>query len=136
MSQTMTAIYNTRSSAEEARDDLLKLKIPPQDISLHAGGEPAGAAESGSGDRGFLQNLFELFVPQDEHPTYLEHMRRGGYLVAARVPDGLISDAEDILHRHDPLDLNDRATEGQKEAWSGGRTSAESSSRLRRYSRR
>ena len=35
----------------------------------------------------FWRNLFEIFIPHSEHPTYLEGMRAGSFVVAAQVPE-------------------------------------------------
>ena len=110
MAQAMTAVYDTRGAAEAARDGLLALGIDPADVSLQTSGKSERIAKSGSGARGFWQNLFELFIPEHEHPTYLEHLRRGGFMIAAHVPDGRERDAEKVLERGQPADVTGKGT--------------------------
>ena len=53
-------------------------------------------------------------------------MRRGGYLLTARVPEGLEDQAVDALERHDPVDLDQRAESWRQEGWTGYQAGATS----------
>jgi hypothetical protein len=133
MSQAMTAVYETRGAAESARDGLLAIGIPERDILIRGAGDPdrSAASESGSGEHGFWENLFELFIPRSEHPTYLEGLRRGAFMVGVQVPDGRERDAEKVLEGCDPIDLNEHARGWRDEGWDDRSPSTSQSGRER-----
>ena len=57
-------------------------------------GRPS-ATDAGDEDRGFWAGLSDLFVPDEDRSAYAEGVRRGGYLLTARVPEGLEDQALD-----------------------------------------
>ena len=125
MTQTKTAMYDTRGAAEMARDGLISLGIATTDISIRGTDDAADTGmTSGSEDKGFWASLADMFVPDDDRPTYEEGMRRGGYLLSARVPDGLETQAEDVMERADPIDIDARSESWRQEGWSNQGTTA------------
>lgn len=117
MAQAMTAVYDTLGAAETARDGLLAMNIPEADICLRGTGGNPDPVDPATG--GFWRNLFDIFIPQSEHPTYLEGMRRGKFMVAVQVPEGREAAAERVLERCGPIDLDDHAENWRKEGWTG-----------------
>src|SRR3954462_10743339 len=93
---TLTAMYDDRSAAETARDRLVGLGVPAADVTGR--GTDAGTAAPTAGeDKGFLHSLADLFAPDEDRHTYAEGLRRGGYLLSARVPERLEDRAIDLL---------------------------------------
>jgi hypothetical protein len=92
MSRAITAIFASRAAAERARDSIVALGVAP-DAVLVRGGEDREA----SANQGFWRNLFESFIPHSEHPTYLEGMRAGSFVLAAQVSDAQADAVERIL---------------------------------------
>ena len=58
-------------------------------------------------------------MPDEDRHTYAEGVKRGGYLLSARVPDGLQDAAADILEACDPIDLDQRSETWRQEGWTG-----------------
>jgi hypothetical protein len=133
MTQAMTAVYETRAAAEAARNGLLALRIPVENILIRGAGnsEPAPGSGTGSGEHGFWRNLFESFIPKSEHPTYLEGMRRGAMMVGVQVPNGLEDQAEHVLESCGPIDLNAHASSWRESGWNKGSPDPAAGVRLR-----
>ena len=121
MTQTMTALYDSRGAAETARNELIALGITDGDISIRGTETDAtsGTSATGTEDKGFWASLGDLFMPDDDRYTYSEGMRRGGYLLSVRVPDGLEDQAVDVMERSDPVDLDERSQTWRQEGWTG-----------------
>ena len=130
MTQTMTALYDTRGAAEAARDELLTLGITEGSISI--GGADTTTTTSSSStdteDKGFWASLGDLFMPDDDRSAYSEGMRRGGYLLSVQVPDGFEAQAEAALERSDPIDIDERSQTWRQEGWTGTGSAAGSTS--------
>ena len=125
MTQTKTAMYDTRGAAETARDGLIALGVAEADISIR--GTETGSSDTlatGSEDKGFWASLADIFVPDDDRSTYEEGMRRGGYLLSARVPDGLEIQAEEVMEGADPVDIDQRSESWRQEGWTSTGTTA------------
>src|SRR5215218_5488547 len=92
--RTLTAMYDTKGAAESARDDLVALGLASADVTIRGADAGTGAASgatasTGTEDKGFWAGLADLFVPDEDRSAYAEGVRRGGYLLSARVPDGM-----------------------------------------------
>ena len=90
--RTMTAMYDTKGAAESARDGLVALGVPSAEVTIRGtedGGSGATSTSSATEDKGFWSSLADLFAPDEDRYTYAEGVRRGGYLLTARVPEGL-----------------------------------------------
>jgi uncharacterized protein (TIGR02271 family) len=114
--RTMTAMYDSRGAAETARDELVALGIPAGAILVR--GTDTGETAT-TEDKGFWASLGDMFFPDDDRTVYEEGVRRGGYLLTARVPAGLEDQASDILERSDPVDLDARAETWRQSGWTG-----------------
>ena len=104
------------------------LAIPGLGIVVAAG--PIASALSGAVvggvTGGFLNALVEWGIPEEEAEYYAEEVRRGGTLVAAKVPEHQVEDAMDALDDHDPVDVERRAEYWrEEEGWAGYDAGAE-----------
>jgi uncharacterized protein (TIGR02271 family) len=115
--QTLTAMYDTRGAAETARDGLMTLGIESDAIVIRGTG--TGAETVPDTDRGFWASLSDLFLPAEDHHTYAEGVRRGGYLLSARVPEPMVEQASEVLEQADPIDLDERAASWRESGWAG-----------------
>jgi hypothetical protein len=90
------------------------LAIPGIGPVVAAGPLVAGLVGAGLGAAtgGLLGALVEWGIPESEAGYYAEGVRRGGTLVAVRVPDMQANEVADIMNRHNPTDVQRRA-----EAW-------------------
>ncbi len=119
--RTLTAMYDTRGAAESARNDLVALGIPSANVTIRGteSGSSTSSTSSATEDKGFLDKLADFFFPEEDQHTYAEGIRRGGYLLSARVPDGLEGQATDVLERYDPVDVDERAESWRQSGWAG-----------------
>ena len=82
----------------------------------------AGAATgalAGGAAGGLLGALVDAGLPEEQAQYYAEGVRRGGTLLAVRVPDTLVEEARDTLERYDPVDVEERAATWRQQGWSG-----------------
>jgi hypothetical protein len=82
-------------------------------------------------DTGIWASIKQLFSGDDH--VYEEGMRRGGYLVTARVDDGLADSAHRILGDDANVDLDARQTEWQRDGWTGSRDEGRATGRVGSY---
>jgi uncharacterized protein (TIGR02271 family) len=114
---TVTALYDTRGAAEAARDGLIGISIHEEDISIRSTDDLSQPVEQES--KGFWASLGDLFMPDEDRSLYSEGVRRGGYLLVANVPEGMEREAEEIMDRADPIDLDERSANWRSEGWTG-----------------
>lgn len=118
--RTLTAMYDTRGAAESARDDLVALGIPSADVMVRGGeSSSADAGTAAAEDKGFWASLADALFPDDDRETYAEGLRRGGYLLTVRLRDGNEDQVLDVLERHDPIDIDERAATWRQSGWAG-----------------
>lgn len=133
--RTVTAMFDNRADAESARERLAAAGISQDQVSIHdqnslarSNAAPGGSTGSGSdlldrrdrdgdGDRetGLWQSIKDFFSG-DEH-VYEEGMRRGGYLLTARVEDDRADAAIDILDDDGTVDLEERSNAWRSDGW-------------------
>jgi uncharacterized protein (TIGR02271 family) len=113
MSRTVTALYDSRSEAESAKQRLSQT-VDTDSVRIldHESGSSSNSSE-GSG--GWLS---KLFMADDDRQTYHEGMRRGGFMLCAEVDsdedaDRIIS----ILEETSPVDLDERSQSWRNEGW-------------------
>ena len=118
--RNLTAMYDTRGAAESARDQLAAIGIAHDAISIHGtDGGTAASSETATEEPGFWASLANLFMPDEDRHTYAEGLKRGSYLLSARVPDELAEAAEDILESSEPIDLDERSASWRQNGWAG-----------------
>ena len=117
--RTLTAMYDTSGAAESARDQLVGIGVAREAISIHGTeGEAIGSSPT-TEPTGFWASLADLFMPDEDRHTYSEGLRRGSYLLSARVSDELEAAAADILEGSEPIDLDHRRANWRQEGWAG-----------------
>lgn len=120
MTRTLTSMYDTRDLAESARDQLAGIGVTRDAITIHgAEAGTAGSTAAVNEDKGFWASLADFFMPDEDRHTYSEGLRRGGYLLSARVPDELEEAAADILEGSSSIDLDERSASWRQEGWTG-----------------
>ena len=115
MDRTLSALFDDRTDAVSAADDLVAAGIARENISVVSEAEPPDTGAPGaaygtpSGEWGFRATLADLFMPEEDVATYREGVSRGGATLIARMDDGLVDRAIDILETHNAVDLAERA---------------------------
>jgi hypothetical protein len=85
MSRTVTALFDSRSDAEAAKQRLQQSRIDADNIAIHdksssGFNENSYSSSSDPGDVGSIKNAF---LPDEDRHTYEEGVRRGGVLLTA-----------------------------------------------------
>jgi len=118
--RTVTAMYDSSSAAEAARDRLVGIGVPSAAITIRGTGASTGTTTTAGDDtRSFWEELKSLFVPDEDRQTYAEGLRRGSYLLTAQVPAGLEDQVYDVLEDSGAVDLDTRTSEWQASGWKG-----------------
>src|SRR5258706_1367817 len=78
----------------------------------------AGAA-TGAIAGGLLGALVEYGVSEEEAPVYAETVRRGGTLVSVRADESKADQAEAIMRKYNPIDMQERGRSYREEGWTG-----------------
>ncbi|NLG51601.1 MAG: hypothetical protein GX552_15970 [Chloroflexi bacterium] len=73
----------------------------------------------GAGVGAIVGALANLGVTEEEARVYAEGVRRGGTLVLAQTSDQMVTQAANIMDRHNPADMEQRATEWRSGGWTG-----------------
>ena len=111
--QTIVAIYDTPAHAELAVQDMLQANVPESAIHRHAqegsyaGRATAPAARDQEGP-GFWSSLFGG-QPDHDVSVYDRSLSNGANAVSVEVPDEHVAAVMDILERHNPIDIDERA---------------------------
>src|ERR1700712_5452602 len=111
--ETIVAVYDTSEHAALAVRDLEAAGVPSSAISQHAsGGAATGSTTSAAPvrEQGFWASLFGG-EPQYEHDTTVfdRSMTSGSTVVTVKASEQHLTQAMDILERHNPIDLDERA---------------------------
>jgi uncharacterized protein (TIGR02271 family) len=121
MSRTITAMFDSRSDAEQARMRLTEAGIDAGRAQIiDQSHSSSNASDGGSSDgQGFWASLKEAFLPDEDSYAYEEGMRRGGYLLCAEVDETQADRATEILDSDGTVDFDRRQDEWRTEGWSG-----------------
>jgi hypothetical protein len=74
-------------------------------------------AVAGGVTGGLLGVLVDMGVPEETAQVYADGIRRGGTLVAIQTADDMAQAAVDIMNRHNPVDIKQRASEWSQPDW-------------------
>lgn len=74
-------------------------------------------AVAGGATGGIVGGLLDMDIPEAEARRYVEGVRRGGTLVSVQAASEEVSRVEDILSRHDPIDIERRASYWRESGW-------------------
>jgi uncharacterized protein (TIGR02271 family) len=86
----------------------------PLAAALMAGiGAAAGAATGG-----IVASLIDFGIPEEEANIYAENIRRGGTLVAVEVDDDRVGEAQNVMNRYSPVDIEESGNTFRSSGWS------------------
>lgn len=106
---TVVGLFDSQQEAEQARQDLIDHGFSEEEVSV------SQQASEGGQDRGFWDSVRDFFSGEDA-AYYEEASRRGAIVVTAKVRGEQRADeAADILERHNPVDVEDRASQWRDE---------------------
>jgi uncharacterized protein (TIGR02271 family) len=113
--ETIVAVYDTSEHASLAIRDLEAAGVPTSAISRHSEGDVTTGSTTTTGvqrrEPGFWASLFGG-EPEYEHDTtvYDRSMQGGSTVVTVKASEQHLSQVMEILERHGPIDLDDRAS--------------------------
>ena len=119
MTSTITALFDSRSDAEAAKERLKSARVDVDHIQIHDK-TSAGYNETGYSthqDRGMWDSIKHAFLPDEDRHTYEEGVRRGGVLLTADVDDSNVDEAVAVLEEAKTIDIDDRANEWRSNGW-------------------
>ena len=117
--RTITALYDSRYHAEAARSQLTAMGIPENEVRITTdGGSASGPANEGE-HRGFFASLKDFFMPDEDRHAYHEGVRRGGYLLTARVDEDRADTVCRALDESGAVDFDARQQQWRSEGWTG-----------------
>ncbi len=109
--RTITALYDTRAAAEEAKKTLSGIGVSSVDIHDEAtvsNPKPAG---------GLIEEVKHIFGMHDDAHAYSEGLRRGRVLLTAKVGDENTEEAIRLLEDSGAVDIDEEQTDWQNNGW-------------------
>jgi len=112
--ETVVAVFDTAEHASRVVQDLEAAGVPSSDITQHASsGLTTGSTTSTTPvrEKGFWASLFGG-EPEYEHDTavYDRSLESGSTVVTVKTSEQYLTHVVDILERHNPIDIDERAT--------------------------
>ena len=107
MAKTVVGLFEDSSQAQAVVRDLQAAGFDRKDIHMDGGNASGGTSGSG----GLMATLTSNGVPADDARLYEQGVRRGNTLVRVRTDDEDADEAIAIFNRHNPIDLDSRASE-------------------------
>lgn len=107
--EKVVAVFDTPEHAENAVRALKVSGFSADDISVVNNETLDDRGAKVATETGFWHRLFGSDVDMHEAKVYGHTIGKGGSIVTLRAPDTLVQKAVDILHTHNPVDVNQRA---------------------------
>jgi uncharacterized protein (TIGR02271 family) len=120
MSQTtITAIFDSYRQAQDARDRLVSLGLAEGDVRVVSQGASDGTTTTDhpDGHKGIWESIKDFFIADEDRETYTEGLRRGAFLLTARVDDRNLNEARSSLESSGAIDLDQRVEEWRSSGW-------------------
>ncbi len=106
---TIVAVYDNASHADAAVRDLESIGVPSSAIARHSGASTTGQTVSSepAHEKGFWSSLFGGDSGHEE--VYSRSMTEGSSVVTVKAADEHVQPVSDVLERHNPVDMDERA---------------------------
>ncbi len=114
MKRTVTALYETRAQAEQVQAALEAAHLG-DDVDIREDPDAARTAEPGHRD--LKTWLSDLMGGHDDRHVYIEGVRRGHFMLSAKVDELSETRAAEILDSAAPVDLESAQTTWRAEGW-------------------
>lgn len=106
--EMIVAVFDTAAHADAAVQDLLSAHVPQGAISTHANSVSGGTATS-TEKPGLWASLFGG-EPDHDTAVYSHSVQGGSTVVTVKTPDRDVASVMSILARHNPIDIDERAS--------------------------
>lgn len=119
MSKIVTAMFDSRSDAEMARERLSSIGVDAGSVSIvdQSTSGFSSSEYSTHQNKGFWATLKDAFLPDEDRHTYEEGVRRGHYLLTASVDDQYADEATRILDDANTIDIDERSSQWRQSGW-------------------
>src|SRR5215469_12363622 len=107
--EKVVAVFDTSDHAQTAMRALKSAGFAADDISIVNNDTLDDRGAKVASESGFWHRLFGSDVDLHEAKVYGHTVTSGGSVLSLRTPDTLVQKAVDILHSHNPVDVNQRA---------------------------
>ena len=114
--ETIVAVFDSAAHADAAVQDLRAANVPADAITQHAGTGTGAGVMSGSTtastpvrEKGFWSGLFGG-EPDHDTAVYDRSLQGGSTVVTVKAPEQHVQSVAAILDRHNPIDIDDRAS--------------------------
>ncbi len=110
--ESIVAVYDSAEHAARAVEALEAAGVPSSAISQHASSGISDTTTTAPvQEKGFWASLFGG-EPEYEHDTtvYNRSLESGSTVVTVRAPEEHLNQVMDILERHNPIDIDERAS--------------------------
>lgn len=113
MQHTLAAVFDNRSAAQQAMDELINSGFPRSDITLQQTASATGSARSDDGSIvSSVKHFFhDLFSDDDgDAKVYAEAINRGNcVLTVTAASEDEVERAADIVERYGPIDIDEHS---------------------------
>lgn len=107
--EKVVAVFDTDDHAQRAVTALKAAGFSTDDISVVNNDSLDDRGARVASESGFWHRLFGSDVDLHEAKVYGHTVGKGGSVLSLRAPDTMVQRAVDILHTHNPIDVNQRA---------------------------
>ena len=111
--EAIVAVFDTAAHAAAAVQDLESAGVPSDAITQHSGGATAGGSATTAApapEKGFWSSLFGTEPEQgSDSAVYDRSLQSGSTIVSVKVPEQSLTQVTEILERHNPVDIDERA---------------------------
>jgi hypothetical protein len=115
MTRTITAVYDKEAEALRACEQLVGSGVSTNDVRIVS--QTLSRSDVDAAEKSIWESLADFLIVDADRALYDESLRRGGYLVTARVEDEVSDQVISILDRTNPIDLEERSRQWQDEGW-------------------
>jgi len=116
----ITALFDSRGDAESALRRLSQAGVGGGRVQISSEAGESGVASGSLGATGNLATVLgDQTLPAEDRETFAEGLRRGAYLLTARVTDAAAPQVVGILDETNAVDLDDRAQQWRSSGWAG-----------------
>jgi uncharacterized protein (TIGR02271 family) len=113
--ETIVAVFDTAAHADAAVQELRAANVPASAISQHS--DPAATSTTSAAgttapvrEQGFWKSLFGTETDYEgDTAVYDRSLSGGSTVVTVKAPEEHVASVMDILERHSPVDIDDRA---------------------------
>lgn len=119
MNHTLTALFDDRADAQQAKDRLVAADLAEDQVQIVDQSTPGYNAEkySNSEDPGIWATIKDIFLPDEDRHHYEEGVRRGSFLLTTQVDEPLVENAVAILDEANSIDIDERTEQWRAEGW-------------------